>query len=78
MSPEIGSTESGASRARQRQVPAGGAGGSPTLAATLGLEPRAVERMLATRVEAAVHRPKPATRADPGAGTAGDAVPFAA
>jgi len=52
--------------------------GLADIASTFGLDADGVERMLAARIEAAVHRLKQAARtvADPGA--AGDAVPFAA
>jgi hypothetical protein len=55
-----------------------GAQGLADLAATFGLEPGAVDRMLGTRIEAAVHRLKTTPRITSDAGTAGDAVPFAA
>jgi hypothetical protein len=52
--------------------------GLADIATTLGLDGNGVERMLGTRVEAAVHRLKQATRTNGDPGTAGDAVPFAA
>jgi hypothetical protein len=51
--------------------------GIAELAKILGLESGAVERLLSTRVEAAVHDLK-ATRANGVSGTAGAEVPFAA
>jgi hypothetical protein len=55
-----------------------GAQGLADITETFGLEPGAVERMLGTRIEAAVHRLKTRARAASDPGTAGDAVPFAA
>jgi hypothetical protein len=55
-----------------------GAQGLADIAATFGLDHGAVDRMLGTRVEAAVHRLKASTRVVQDPGTAGDAVPFAA
>ncbi len=54
-----------------------GAKGIAEVANVLGLEDGAVDRLLTTRVEAAVHDIK-AARSSPAPGTAGDAVPFAA
>jgi hypothetical protein len=52
--------------------------GLADIASTYGLDADGVERMLATRIEAAVHRLKQAARTVADPGTAGDAVPFAA
>jgi hypothetical protein len=54
-----------------------GTKGIGEVAKVLGLEDGAVDKLLSTRVEAAVHDLK-TTRAASGPGTAGDAVPFAA
>ncbi len=54
-----------------------GAKGIAEVANILGLENGAIEKLLSTRVEAAVHDLKSARSAS-GPGTAGDAVPFAA
>jgi hypothetical protein len=81
-SPDGGLTPAQGAQAKQAALDSAksqlGVQGFADVAATLGLEPGAVDRLLGTRVEAAVHRLKTPTRADPGAGTAGDAVPFAA
>jgi hypothetical protein len=52
--------------------------GLADIAATLGHEPEAVDRLLGGRVETAVHRIKASSRMSADPGTAGDAVPFAA
>jgi hypothetical protein len=52
--------------------------GLADIAATLGLEPQGVDRLLGGRIEAAVHRIKASSRMSTDPGTAGDAVPFAA
>ncbi|TMQ08642.1 MAG: hypothetical protein E6J90_40010 [Deltaproteobacteria bacterium] len=52
--------------------------GLADVAATLGLDPRGVDRLLGARIEAAVHRIKMSSRMSTDPGTAGDAVPFAA
>jgi hypothetical protein len=52
--------------------------GLADIAATLGLEPAGVDRLLGGRIEAAVHRIKTSSRVSTDPGTAGDAVPFAA
>jgi hypothetical protein len=54
-----------------------GAKGIGEIASILGLEDGAIDKLLSTRVEAAVHDLKSA-RSVAGPGTAGDAVPFAA
>ncbi len=54
-----------------------GAKGIAAAAKILGLEDGAMDKLLSTRVEAAVHDLKTA-RSSSGPGTAGDAVPFAA
>ena len=55
-----------------------GARNRAEFAKAFGLEPTSVDRVLAARIEAAVHRLKPAVRLASDSGTAGDAVPFAA
>jgi len=55
-----------------------GAQGLADVAATFGYDAGGVDRMLGSRIEAAVHQVKRTTRVAPDAGTAGDAVPFAA
>ena len=55
-----------------------GAQGLADVAATFGHDPGGVDRMLGSRIEAAVHQLKRATRVGSDPGTAGDAVPFAA
>ena len=55
-----------------------GAQGLSDVVATLGYDAGGVERMLGSRIEAAVHQLKRASRVAPDPGTAGDAVPFAA
>jgi hypothetical protein len=52
--------------------------GLADIAATLGLEPAGVDRLLGGRIEAAVHRITTSSRVSADPGTAGDAVPFAA
>ena len=52
--------------------------GLADVAATLGHDPRGVDRVLGGRIEAAVHRIKASSRMSTDPGTAGDAVPFAA
>lgn len=54
-----------------------GTKGIGEIASILGLEDGAIDKLLSTRVEAAVHDLKSA-RSSSGPGTAGDAVPFAA
>ena len=55
-----------------------GATGLAEVGKTFGLESTAVDKLLSTRVEAAVHHLKVQSRATLASGTAGDAVPFAA
>jgi hypothetical protein len=55
-----------------------GAQGLADVAATLGHDAGGVDRMLESRIEAAVHQLKRSTRVVPDPGTAGNAVPFAA
>jgi hypothetical protein len=55
-----------------------GTRGLADITATFGLDANAVDRMIATRVEAAVHRLRQAARTAADPGTAGDAVPWAA
>lgn len=55
-----------------------GAQGLAEVAATFGYDDGGVDRMLGSRIEAAVHQLQRATRVAPDPGTAGAAVPFAA
>jgi hypothetical protein len=55
-----------------------GTHGLADVGSAFGLEPTGVDRVLEARIEAAVHRIKITTRPVSDAGTAGDAVPFAA
>ena len=55
-----------------------GATGLAEVGKTFGLEAAAVDKLLSTRVEAAVHHLKAQSRITRDPGTAGDAVPFAA
>jgi len=55
-----------------------GATGLAEVSKTFGLESAAVDKLLSTRVEAAVHHLEVQSRPALGPGTAGDAVPFAA
>ena len=52
--------------------------GLADIAAALGLDASGIDRVLGTRIEAAVHRLNASSRVAPDSGTAGDAVPFAA
>jgi hypothetical protein len=55
-----------------------GSQGLADVAATFGYDAGGVDRVLGSRIEAAVHQLKHASRVAPDPGTAGDAVPFAA
>lgn len=55
-----------------------GTQGLADVAATFGHDAGGVDRMLGSRIEAAVHQLKRVTRVASDPGTAGDAVPFAA
>lgn len=55
-----------------------GTQGLADVAATLGYDAGGVDRMLGSRIEAAVHQLKRASRVPPDPGTAGAAAPFAA